>query len=171
MNKFSKYWKALTYAVEKYDKLKRKSSKIPYIIHPLRITLILRAVGYSEFNEEDLMIAAIFHDLIEDTEIKSAEIKEKFGEKVALIVEELSKPEDKDKEDWLKNFGRASKEAKVIKMADRIDNLMEMETWSLERKKTYAKQGKIILNKCGDSNEQLAQILKEKISDILDYSK
>ena len=65
MKEFSNYWKALTFAFKNYGDLKRKSGNIPYIVHPIRITSILRAAGFSEFKDEDIMIAALFHDLIE----------------------------------------------------------------------------------------------------------
>ena len=46
---------------------KRKSIDIPYVIHPIRVALILKSVGFSEFEHDNLMIAAHCHDLIEDT--------------------------------------------------------------------------------------------------------
>jgi len=66
MKNFSNYWKALTFAVEKYGGLTRKNMKTPYIVHPLRVVSILRSAGYSEFEDEDLMISALLHDLIEE---------------------------------------------------------------------------------------------------------
>ncbi|MFX1238760.1 MAG: HD domain-containing protein [Promethearchaeota archaeon] len=66
----NKYWKALTYMAEHHGDQKRKSGKMVYIIHPIRIAFILRSVGFTEANDEDLLIAALFHDLIEDTNIE-----------------------------------------------------------------------------------------------------
>ena len=147
MKEYTKYWKALTYSFLEYRDLTRKSDKdIPYVIHPIRITLILRAAGLNDFEHEDIMIASLLHDLVEDTEISLNEIEEKFGEKVASIVAEVTKPEKGSKDKWLENFASASNEAKTIKMADRIDNLMDMEgMWGIEKQKGYAIQGKIIL--------------------------
>ncbi len=164
MSDFTNYWNALTFAIKRYGKLQRKNSKLPYIIHPIRVATILRAAGYSEYIHEDLLIATIFHDLVEDTPTTLEEIEEKFGPKVTLIVKEVSKPNDKSKNDWLKNFGLFSAEAKILKMADRIDNLMEMEGWTIERQKAYANQAKIILEQCGDTDAFLSKKLKEIIS-------
>ena len=169
MRDFSNYYKALKYAFIHYGNLKRKSSAIPYIIHPIRMTSILRAAGFTEFEEEDIMIAALFHDLLEDTDTSIKEIANKFGNKVASIVKELTIPEQRNKNEWLKSFDTMSKEAKIIKIVDRIDNLMDMNTdyWSIEKQKDYAEQGKIILEKCGKSHSELAHILKNAIEKIL----
>ena len=54
-------------------------------------------------------------------------------------------------------------------MADRIDNLMDMDTidWSLEKKEAYAKEGLIILEKCQKADKKLALKLKDIINLIL----
>lgn len=168
MKDFLNYWRALTYAVDKYKTLNRKNGT-PYIVHPIRITSILRAVGFSEFVQEDIMIAALLHDLLEDTNITVEEIRNQFGKKIASIVKELTKPEQGNKEEWLRSLENVSKEARIIKMADRIDNLMDMNTsiWSNEKQKSYVEQGRIVLEKCGSANSDLAFKLKETIKKIL----
>ena len=67
------------------------------------------------------------------------------------------------KEEWLESFKDFSKEAKIIKLADRIDNLLDMDTWSNDRQLYYTEQSKIILNSCGDAHEGLTKRLKELI--------
>ena len=170
MKEYLKYWKALTYATQNHGLKLRKDGKTPYIVHPLRITAILRAAGFSEYKDEDLMIAALFHDLVEDTDVSLDDIINYFGEKISLIVGELSKPKNGSKEDWLKIFNKFSKEAQIIKMADRIDNLMDMNIaiWSNEKKKSYAEQAKIILEKCGKVNSELALQLEKVIEHVLE---
>ena len=169
MRDFSKMWKATTYAFIKYGDLMRKSNEIPYIVHPIRVAMILRAAGYSDSKNENLMLAALLHDLLEDTDLTFEDIEQQFGEQVALIVEELSKPVDLKKDEWLQSFGNASKGAKVIKIADRIDNLLDMESieWSKEKKRIYAEQSLIILDKCGNANNKLAKKLKDVIEQII----
>lgn len=169
MKLFLNYWKALTFALIKYGDLKRKSGDINYFIHPLRITLILRAAGFTEFDNENLMIAALFHDLIEDTNTSLIEIEKKFGKEVASFVSEVSIPIKAEKEKHLKNLKNASVEAKIIKLADRLDNLIDLplEAWSKDQQKSYAEQAKIILESCGDANSELALRLKQEIEKIL----
>ena len=165
MKDYSNYCNAITFAFSKYGELKRKSQNLPYVVHPIRITAILRAAGFTENENEDLMIAALFHDLIEDTETPLEEIEAQFGTKIASIVMELTKPEKGNKEVWLKSFESASNEAKIIKMADRLDNLIDMtsESWKIKKQKSYAEQAKIILEKCGSVNDEIALKLNEEI--------
>jgi len=88
---------------------------------------------------------------------------------VASIVQELTKPEYGNKNDWLKSFDKVSKEAKIIKMVDRIDNLMDIgvDYWSIEKRRSYAEQGKMILKKCGIAHSEIALILKNVIESVL----
>jgi len=169
MREFENLWEGLNFAFLKYDSLKRKSKDLPYVIHPIRVTMILRAAGFSEFKDKNLFLAALFHDLLEDTDLTFEELRAKFGDEVALIVKELSKPDNMSKTDWLSSFITASKRAKIIKMADRIDNLMDMADtkWNNEKQKLYAEQGLIILDTCGGANSRLAHKLEEVIEQIL----
>lgn len=169
MEDFSELMEGINYAFIHYSGLKRISLDLPYVIHPIRVTMILRAAGFNEFENKDLFLAALFHDLLEDSNLSSEDLKKIYGDHVASIVMELTKPKDYDKEDWLGSFNLASKEAKIIKMADRIDNLLDMNftDWTNERQKRYAKQGLIIFEKCGEANEKLAIKLKKVIDQIL----
>ncbi|MFX0004995.1 MAG: HD domain-containing protein [Candidatus Hodarchaeota archaeon] len=166
MKDFSNYWNAITYAFEKYNNLKRDND-LPYIIHPIRVTLILRAYGFNEFDNEDLMIATLLHDLLEDTNLTINEIENRFGKRVASIVAESTKPKDLNKDLWLENFKNYSKEAKIIKIADRIDNLLDMEKWDEKRQISYLNQSKIIVTSCGDANRELTNKLDGIIQDLL----
>ncbi len=172
MREFENLWKGLSFAFLKYGSLKRKSIDIPYVIHPIRVALILRATGFSEFKDKSLFLAALFHDLLEDTDLTFEELKSKFGEEVALIVKELSKPDNMSKEDWLRAFSTASKKAKIIKMADRIDNLMDMKSigWMIEKERQYAEHGLIILDTCGKENSKLAHKLEKLIEKTLNIT-
>ncbi|MBY9007725.1 MAG: HD domain-containing protein [Candidatus Lokiarchaeota archaeon] len=169
MKELKLFWDALAFALVNHKSQSRKSKNIPYIIHPLRILTILRSVGFSEIKDNELMISALFHDLIEDTDVKKKDIVILFGDKIASIVKELSKPKNQTKEIYLKSFKNASKKAKIIKMGDRIDNLLDMNIsyWSDERKKKYAKEAKIILKHCGQANHQLSLYLNRVINEIL----
>jgi (p)ppGpp synthase/HD superfamily hydrolase len=169
MREFKIIWKAINFAFIKYGNLKRKSGVIPYIIHPIRVAMILRAAGFSEFKDRNLMLAALFHDLLEDSNLSFEDLKAEFGTEIASIVKEVSKPDKVSKEEWLRGFGTASKEAKLIKMADRIDNLMDMNLpeWPVEKQKDYAKQGLIILETCRMASSRLAHKLEKLIEHTL----
>jgi len=71
----------------------RKYSKVPYIVHPINVMQIVRSVT----DDEAMLIAAILHDVVEDTAITIDEIYSEFGERVGDLVDDLtdvSKPED-----------------------------------------------------------------------------
>jgi len=169
MREFGIIWEAINFTFINYGNIKRKSGEIPYVIHPIRVAMILRAAGFSEFKNRNLMLAALFHDLLEDTNLSFADLKAEYGKKIALIVKELSKPEKVSKNEWLRAFGRTSTEAKLVKMADRIDNLMDMKSieWTVEKRRKYAQQSLIILETCGKASSRLANKLKQLIGKTL----
>ncbi len=160
IQELSNYWDANSYAFIKYDNLKRDGKLVPYVAHPIRIKSILRAFGYNEYEHKELMISALLHDVLKETDTRLEEIERLFGSKVAVIVNELTQPEEIEKEEWLENFKYFSREARIIKIADRIDNLLDMDVWDKEKQISYLKQSKIILKSCGDANKELAEILK-----------
>ncbi|MFX1398835.1 MAG: hypothetical protein ACFFAS_17530 [Promethearchaeota archaeon] len=101
--------------------------------------------------------------------MKKKEIEKNFGTKIASIVEELTKPKNKDKKEWLKTFKNHSKEAKIIKIANRIDNLKDIPTtnWSKEKIIDYAEEGKTILEQCKNSHLELEKKLEKTIRMVL----
>lgn len=95
----------------------------PVISHSIKVTMFLVGLGY----EENIIIAALLHDLIEDSNVKYGNIKEKFGEKIAVLVEALSfdptiKDRDKRDKDEIDKAVKFGKPALIIKAADFIDN-------------------------------------------------
>jgi len=118
----------------------------PVILHSLRVALHLNNFGW----EKDIVIAAILHDVIEDTDIEIKEVESKFGAKIAKLVEVGSFDESiEDKTERYKEcFERCSKvgkDALVIKAADFFDNLdyyhlastKELTNWLFEKLKYF----------------------------------
>lgn len=102
----------------------RKHTDIPYITHPISVGLTLQKYGYSE----ELIIAGILHDTIEDTPIDIDYIKEHFGERVASIVEGCSEPDkslpwEKRKEHTIEHLKTTSFEVKIVSCADKLHNI------------------------------------------------
>lgn len=129
-----KIHQALCYAALLHQGQKRKSSSVPYIMHPLAVAWILSQ--YS--NNQDLIIAGLLHDVIEDTKGYSrSRLQKLFGKKVFKIVQEVTgvgRPSmtkkqkvntwQKRKEKYLKKLNTASQEALLICCADKIHNLI-----------------------------------------------
>ncbi|NCU31623.1 MAG: HD domain-containing protein [Candidatus Moranbacteria bacterium] len=90
---------------EIYQKQKRKGKDVAYITHPMTVGIILGMTGA----EEDLIIAGILHDTIEDSieekKVDERMLQERFGEKVMRIVKSVS--EDKDCHIWAERKKRA----------------------------------------------------------------
>jgi GTP diphosphokinase / guanosine-3',5'-bis(diphosphate) 3'-diphosphatase len=104
----------------------------PYIIHPMRVALILlEEVG---INSPELIAAALLHDVVEDSEgsITIENLESEFGNEVANIVGLLSKPgysKEVARHEQLavyhKNIAEAPEQIRTVKLADRLDNMRE----------------------------------------------
>ena len=137
--------KALRFAAEKHNDQRRKDSKSsPYINHPIGVTETLWRVG--EVRDETLLVAAILHDTIEDTETTSDEIEREFGKAVTDLVLEVtddkSLPKQTRKQLQIEHAPHKSHKAKLLKIADKINNIRDIiksppANWSLERKQEY----------------------------------
>ena len=117
---------AIIFATLKHRNQKRKGTDIPYIVHPMEVMQILTAENCSE----DVIIAGILHDTLEDTDTKPEEIEREFGKEVLAIVQTES--EDKSKTwkerkqhtiDCLKND---TLETKLVCCADKLSNIRSM---------------------------------------------
>lgn len=103
----------------------RKVSKIPYMVHPFGVGLMLQRAGF----EEDVIIAGILHDVVEDTPVKLEMIREQFGDYVGDLVEALSDPPGLAyrtlKEHQYERFLHATPDVKAIKAADMLYNIYD----------------------------------------------
>ena len=139
--------KAYLFAKEKHKDQKRKSGE-PYIHHPLEVAYIL-----AQLQGGPATIAAGFlHDVVEDTDTSIEEIKDRFGEDVAKIVDSLTKiqrlklskrtDEDFEAEDHRKIFLGMANDVRVIlvKLADRLHNMRTLQSLSAERQKALSKE-------------------------------
>ena len=81
--------KAIEFAIGAHGDATRKGKSRPYILHPLEAMNI--AAGLTE--DEEVLAAAVLHDVVEDTDVKGAEIREVFGDRVADLV--MAESEDK----------------------------------------------------------------------------
>lgn len=100
-----------------------KDQEKPVIYHSLRVGFYLDSLGYSK----EIVIAALLHDILEDSEIILEEIKKRFGKKVAKLVEvnslDLSMPKNFKRYKKAYSFARKSgSEALLIRGADLLDN-------------------------------------------------
>lgn len=116
---------AFHYAAECHSDQRRKDIKeTPYINHPIEVANFLAKHGVVD---RDVIIGAVLHDVIEDTNGTAEEIAQKFGASVKLIVEECSDDKSLDKVQrkriQITHAKHISPEAKLVKLADKYSNV------------------------------------------------
>lgn len=132
---------AINFAVAAHDGQKRKGKEVSYIMHPLSVGLLLANSGA----EEEIVIAGILHDTMEDTEVTYEEIEEKFGKKVADMVNDVTE-QDKSlpwverKQAALEHVKDMSEASVLIKTADVLHNMNDqLEDYKKEGDKMFEK--------------------------------
>lgn len=153
MNNLTTLIKAINFAAQKHINQKRKGADgQPYINHPLELLNILTNVGNIE--DYDVLIAAVLHDTIEDTDATTEEITKLFGREVCDYVSEvtddktLAKAERKQLQ--IQHAPHLSNGAKYIKLADKISNIRDVsenppDGWSKERRLEYISWGERVI--------------------------
>ncbi|MGH1402387.1 MAG: RelA/SpoT family protein [Acinetobacter tandoii] len=134
---------ACDYADIAHDGITRKSGE-PYILHPIAVSCIL---AHMRLDVETLM-AALLHDVIEDTDFSKEDIKEKFGLTVAELVDGVTKlSHSSDKE-----YNKAASFRKIlqatlqdprviiIKLADRYHNMTTLESLRPDKRARIAQE-------------------------------
>ena len=127
---YTLYAKAVVFAFEQHRGQKRSEAdgEIDYIVHPLRVAEHLRWLAGCE--DVEILCAAVLHDTIEDSGTRYDELAKAFGDRVARIVAELTNdsrlPKADRHEDMIRRIAHASPDAKLIKLADRYDNLLSV---------------------------------------------
>ena len=143
--------KAYKVASEAHKDQLRKSGE-PYIIHPLYVAIILADLEM----DKETIAAGLLHDVVEDTVMTEDEIREQFGEEVALLVDGVTKLQklqfmrDGDKPDRLemqaenlrKMFLAMAKDIRVIliKLADRLHNMRTLQYQKPESQQRIARE-------------------------------
>jgi guanosine-3',5'-bis(diphosphate) 3'-pyrophosphohydrolase len=136
---------AYRFAAGKHRNQRRKDSlQSPYINHPIEVALLLWEVG--GVRDADILLAAILHDTIEDTNTHPNEIRDAYGEAVLAFVLEVtddkSLPKGKRKQLQIEHASEKSHGAKLISLADKSCNLHNLNTippkaWGKGRRSEY----------------------------------
>ena len=136
----------------------RKYTQEPYIVHPAAVAELVSEVT----DDETIISAAWLHDVVEDTPYSIEDIRNLFGSAVAQIVFELTGTPKNDNltRETRKAIDRellkkASVAAKMIKLADIIDNTKSIETENPEFAKIYMMEKKLLLLFLKGANSKL----------------
>ncbi|MDZ8258497.1 HD domain-containing protein [Nostoc sp. ChiQUE01b] len=142
----TRFEEALVYATQLHAQQVRRISGVPYVSHLLSVTALVIEDGGSE----DEAIAALLHDAIEDQggRITGEIIRQKFGDKVADIVESCTEsdvvpqPSWKErKQKYLENISQGSPEVLRVALADKVHNARSnLIEWDLYGDKAWNKE-------------------------------
>ena len=164
--------KATWFAAEKHSEQRRKNTAAtPYINHPIEVAEYLQRVG--GVCDEAILIAALLHDTIEDTDTTESEIRDAFGETVLNLVLECTDDKRLEKAErkrlQIVNAPKKSPGAKQIKLADKTCNLRSIladppNGWSVARQLEYFQWASQVVEGLTGVNDQLDQ----KVTEVLD---
>lgn len=167
-NSMGVFIRAAAFAAEKHRNQRRKDAQAsPYINHPIALVNVLANEG--GVYDLTVLCAALLHDTIEDTETTECELREQFGDRVTSIVLEVTddKTLDKDvrKRLQIEHAPHLSREAKLVKLADKICNLRDMLAappagWSAERKLEYFNWAAQVVAGLGGVNDRLEAVFE-----------
>ena len=144
MNDLPNLLQAISFSAKKHRFQRRKGNDgDPYINHPLEVANLIANVG--KVTDYDILMTAVLHDTVEDTETTAEELTELFGENVCKMVLEVtddkSLPKPRRKELQIEHAPHLSEGAKHVKLADKVSNVRDVlqnpPDWSQETKANY----------------------------------
>jgi len=130
-------------AIKHKDQRRKDKDETPYINHPIGVANYLTEAGVTDI---EVIQAALLHDTVEDTDTTIQELEQIFGSKVASIVGEVTDEKGLEKKERKRlqiiHARHASKQAKLVKLADKLYNIKDLERclpsgWTEERRKEY----------------------------------
>lgn len=145
------FQKAIDFAVKAHEGVYRKGNKAPYIIHPMAVMGRVMTIKKSS-NMFLLATVALLHDTVEDVEFVTIKlITEEFGLYVAALVDELTTDKEKcnlvGKKEYLSaKMVSMSSYALVIKLCDRLENVIDMKGMNENFQMRYCDETNHILN-------------------------
>jgi len=169
---YAPFLNAISFAADRHRNQKRKDQDAsPYINHPIAVAAVLATAG--NVVDESILIAAILHDTVEDTETTFEELESLFGTDVTGIVRELTDdktlPKEVRKELQIGHAAHASHRAKQVKIADKICNISDIlksppHDWSVERKREYLEWAGKVVQGCRGVNPGLEKVFDELLA-------
>lgn len=130
--------RAAKYAIDAHANVYRKGKQIPYILHPMEAAMITSTMT----ENQEVLAAAVLHDVVEDTSVTVEDIRKEFGDRVARIVEHESillhdedslSPDDLEKkknctwrsrkEQSIRRVEEGDMDSKMVAMGDKLSNL------------------------------------------------
>jgi len=156
-SKSPKIQEALEFAKEAHKEQFRKSGE-PYVIHPI---LVAALTGYVT-NDDTMVVSALLHDVVEDTSYTLEDIKKRFGDEVAHLVEGLTKIVELRSEELIPSHSNEKlitsalsfrkmliasiKDVRVliVKLCDRLHNMLTLDALPQKKQKRIAEETLVV---------------------------
>ena len=158
-------------AARHVDQRRKGEAAEPYMNH---LTEVAELVAEATAGKDpELVIAAVLHDTLEDTSTTASELSHLFGPTVAGLVAEVTDdkalPKAARKELQIQHASTASRNAQIIKLADKIANLRSLAAsppadWDLTRIEDYGRWALQVVDQCRDADAGLAAEFDEALS-------
>jgi (p)ppGpp synthase/HD superfamily hydrolase len=156
----------LKFATKAHGDQKRKYTNDPYIVHPIAVSEIVKTVAHTD----EMVAAALLHDVVEDTDVTLDQIKDKFGSKVAELVgwlTDISRPEDGNRKTRKtldrEHSAEAPADAQTIKLADLIHNTKSIAKHDPHFWKVYKQEKIALLGVLTKGDSALRKIAQEQV--------
>lgn len=174
----SKLLNAINYAIKNHGLQTRKSDETtPYVTHCISVASYLTSIA--GITDIEVIMAAVLHDVVEDTDAKYKEIECLFGKRVASIVAQvsddrlLSKVERKKLQ--VRNAPTKCYEAKLVKLADKLHNLSDLlqnppHGWSPDIIRGYFVWSHAVVAGLRGTNSPLEEELDKVFSSTLEHN-
>ena len=163
---------AIAFAADKHRDQRRKDANAsPYINHPIALANVLANEG--GIDDEAVLVAAIMHDTIEDTDTTADELRRLFGKRITDIVLEVTDDKALEKAErkrlQVEHAPHISRRAKLVKLADKICNLRDIThsppaKWPLKRKQAYFDWAKAVVDGLRGVHPRLERAFDEAFS-------
>ena len=149
MNHTPEIKKAIQFAARKHaGQLRLEHEPLPYITHLFSAAILVAEDGATP---DEVIIATLLHDTLEDTETTEEELERAFGPRVLELVKAVTEP--KEVEDWKERKKRylaqltlGPDDALLVSMADKIDNIES-------KLEAYAREGRAVLERFHDQKD------------------
>jgi (p)ppGpp synthase/HD superfamily hydrolase len=153
---------ALDFAAQRHSAQRRKGpDAAPYVNHLIEVAMLVSSVGGVQ--DVDVLIAAVLHDVLEDTPTSASEVEDRFGPRVRSLVEALSDdkslPRQRRRAITLEELPDMEAQVKVIKLADLSSNIKLLPAdWSEQRKLEYLEWSERAATICSAECQPLATL-------------
>jgi guanosine-3',5'-bis(diphosphate) 3'-pyrophosphohydrolase len=163
---------ALQFSAERHSRQRRKDvDASPYINHLIAVANVMVKEG--GVSNPTILVAAILHDTLEDTETTASQLEERFGPEVRNLVEQVtddkSLPKEERKRRQVAHAPSLSERAKIVKIADKICNVRDImenppKGWSRERRIEYLDWAGRVVQGCRGVNRDLEVFFDEMLA-------